>query len=356
MDSTTKPKNNMKKLLILAALIGLASCTAELNPQSKTEDVTLTVSVKSNDVLTKATDVGDPNESNVNNIQVFVFKKNVDVYVFEAAAKANANSLPITVTTGEKDVIILVNEPSDYTGLTDRNAILSNISSLADNSPSSLVMFGEASSTVTTSSHNISIPVTRLASRVTVKKITNKLRNGNATKNVKVSRVFLTNAGATSTYGFTRGGFYATTGINTHLDFNGISLSDTAEKDAVNALIYKNINADIGENASYTTPVVLYGYANDKAIKPTRLVVEMAIAGRYFTYPIELPAMAPNHTLEVTEIVITSVGNISNGDDYIDDGEDTPVTFLEATFTLNVQPWTIVTVSNETGGTNNYTI
>lgn len=346
----------MKKLLLLAALLGLASCTAEFNPQSKPEDVTLTVGVKSNDVQTKATDVGDPNESNVNNIQVFVFKKNVDVYVFEAAAKADDNSLRITVTTGEKDVIILVNEPSDYTGIRDRDALLANISSLSDNAPSSLVMFGEASSTVTASSHNISIPVARLASRIMVKKITNKLANGNATRNVKVSRVFLTNAGATSNYSLVRGGFYATTGINTHLDFNGMSLSETAEKDAVNALIYKSINTDIGENASYTTPVVLYAYANDKAIKPTRLVVEMAIAGRYFTYPIELPAMAPNHTLEVSEIVITSVGNISNGDDYIDEGEDTPVTFLQATFTLNVQPWTIVTVSNETGGTNNYTI
>ena len=344
----------MKKALIIAALLGLASCTESLIPV-KDSDVTLTVGIKSSIASTKATVAGTTDENKVNNIQVFVFKVNGGTYVFEAAARAASSAVDITVTTGQKDVIILVNEPMDYTGVTDRAALLGKVSSLANNSPASFVMFGETQSTVTTTVHTLNIPVDRLASRVRIEKITNSLRNGNADKSVKVSRVFLVNAGAGSSYSSSLSGFYATAGINAALDLNGTAVSGASEKAAVNSLIYKNVNSSVlAEGASYSNPVSLYAYPNDKSVKPSLLVVEMEIAGRYFTYPVELPAMPGNSTLEVSELVITSIGNISNGDDVLDDGENEPITFQEATFNVTVKPWTVIPVSNGTDG--KYTI
>lgn len=346
----------MKKLLTLAALLGLASCTVNFNPVNDSE-VTLTVGVKSTRAETKAETVaGTTDENKVNSIQVFVFKVNNGTYVFEAAARSAASSVDITVTTGQKDVIILVNEPSDYvTTVTERDVLLAKVSSLAQNSSSSYVMFGETTGEVSATSHTIDVPVDRLASRVRISKITNKLRNGNAGKNVKVSRVFLSNAGATVTYAAARNGFYATAGINSKLDLNGTAVSGASEKASVNALIYKNINSDvIADESSYSTPISLYAYPNDNAIKPTCLIVEMEIAGRFFTYPVELPAMAANTTLEVSEMVITSIGNVSNGDDILDPGEDQPVEFQENTFSVTVKPWTVVPVATDTDG--KYTI
>ncbi|MCR5408837.1 MAG: hypothetical protein K6E61_07035 [Bacteroidales bacterium] len=344
----------MKKAMIIAALLGLASCTESLLPV-KDSDVTLTVGIKSSIASTKATMAGTTDENKVNSIQVFVFKVNRGAYVFEASARAASSAVDITVTTGEKDVIVLVNEPTDYSGITDRAALLASVSSLANNSPASFVMFGEAESTVTTSIHTLNIPVDRLASRVRIEKITNSLRNGNAGKNVKVSRVYLVNAGAGASFSSALSGFYATVGINAGLDFNGTAVSSSDEKAAVNALVYSNINSSVlAEGASYSNPISLYAYPNDKSVKSTLLVVEMEIAGRYFTYPVELPAMPGNSTLEVSELVITSIGNISNGDDVLDDGENEPITFQEATFNVTVKPWTIIAVSNGTDG--KYTI
>lgn len=346
----------MKKLLIIAALLGLASCTVSLTPVNDS-DVTLTVGVKSSYAETKAETVaGTTDENKVNSIQVFVFKVNQGTYVFEAAAKAATSSVDITVTTGQKHVIMLVNEPTDYTStVTDRDVLLAKTSSISHNSPASFVMFGETTGEVTTTSHTLSIPVDRLASRVKIGKITNKLRNGNAGKNVKLSRVFLTNAGASATYAAARNGFYATSGVNSLLDLNGTAVSAASEKSAVNTMIYKNINSDIlDDGTSFSNPVSLYAYPNDNLVKPTRLVVEMEIAGQYFTYPVELPVMAGNTTLEISEMVITSIGNVSNGDDVLDDGEDQPIVFQDNTFNVTVKQWTVVPVSN--GADGKYTI
>lgn len=353
-DSTTKTKNKMKKMFLLAALLGLASCTESLLPM-KDSDVTLTVGVKSSTASTKATITGTTDENKINGIQVFVFKVNRGTYVFEAAAKAAASFVDITVTTGDKDVILLVNEPSDYTGITDRATLLDKVSSLANNAPASLVMAGEVEAGVSTSDHVLDIPVDRMASRVKVSKITNRLRNGNAGKNVKVSRVFLTGAGASSTYSGTLGGFYACSGVNSMLDLGGTAVSSSTEKSAVNSLIYKNINSEIlADGGSYNTAVSLYTYPNDNTVMATHLVVEMEIDGRYFTYPVELPPIARNCTCEVTELVISSIGNVSNGDDILDDGENDPITFQQATFNVTVKPWTQVNVSNNDDG--KYTI
>ncbi|MBP5675430.1 MAG: hypothetical protein J6W94_00250 [Bacteroidales bacterium] len=344
----------MKRLILLAALLGLASCTENLLLQNDS-DVTLTVGIKSSAASTKATLAGTTDENKINGIQVFVFKVNGGTYVFEAAAKASASSVDITVTTGDKDVIMLVNEPADYTGVTDRATLLGKVSSLANNAPASLVMAGELETTVSTTDHVLDIPVDRMASRIKVSKITNRLRNGNADKNVKIARVFLTGAVASCTFSGTQAGFYATSGVNSELDLGGTAVNSAAEKAAVNSLIYKSINSDVlSDGTSYSTPVSLYAYPNDNSVKATHLVVEMEIDGQYFTYPVPMPQMAGNCTCEVTELVISSIGNVSNGDDILDPGEDEPITFQEASFNITVKPWTVVPVSN--GDDGKYTI
>lgn len=346
----------MKKyLLIIAALAGLASCTDSVYPEQ--EPVVLSVGIKAPAPHTKATITGSAGENRITSIQVFVFKQNQDAYMLEAAAKAESTSVEVKVTAGTKNVLVLVNEPRDYTAETNRNVILSMVSNLADNTTSTMVMMGQVTSQVSTAEHILEVPVSRLASRVRLCKLTNSLANGYAAKNVRLARVFLTGVAASAPYSpdAASSGFYATVGIGSALDLDGQAVGSASVKAAVNSLIYKSISSEvIADGASYTTPVPLYGYPNDGAVKKTHLVVELEIDGKYFTYPVELPPMERNCTCEISELVVTAIGNPSNGDDVLDPGEDEPITFTQATFNVNVQPWTVVPVSNNTDG--KYTI
>ena len=344
-----------KYLFIIMASAWLTSCSVNLSPDQ--EPLVLNVGIKTPAGQTKATMSGSEGENRITSIQVFVFKQNQEMYMLEAAARAESSSLDVKVTAGTKNVLVLVNEPQDYTAETDRSVILSKVSNLADNTPSSMVMMGLTSCHVSTAEHVVEVPVNRMASRVRLCKVTNSLANGYAAKNVKLSRVFLTSAAASAPYlpGSASSGFYATSGIASALDMDANLVSSSAEKTAVNSLIYKSITSDvIAEGASYSTPVPLYGYPNDGSSIKTHLVVEMEIDGKFFTYPIEMPPMERNCTCEVTELVITAIGNPSNGDDVLDPGEDDPITFTQATFNVTVQPWTIVDISNNSDG--KYTI
>lgn len=340
-----------KYLLIFAAMAGLVSCSVATSPDQ--EPIVINVGVKSPNVHTKATMTGSTGENRISSIQVFVFKQNQNAYMLEAAAKAESSSVEVTVTAGTKDVLVLVNEPVDYTSETDRSTILAKVSDLADNTPSSMVMMGQASCNVSTAERTIEVPVNRLVSRVRLCKVTNKLQNGYAGKNIKLSRVFLTSVAAAVPYSpdAASSGYYATEGIASELDLNGQGVSSAAVKTAVNSLIYKNVSSDIiADGASYSTPIPLYGYPNDGTGTKTHLVVELEINGNYFTYPLELPPMERNCTCEVSELVVTAIGNPSDGDDVLEPGEDDPITFVQATFNITVEPWTVVPVSNHDDG------
>ena len=347
----------MKKyLFILLAAAGLASCSSALSPDDG--PITLSVGVKYSSTMTKATTMtGTSGENSISSIQVFVFKQNQNAYMLEAAAKADSSSVDVTVTAGDKDVLVLVNEPVDYTAETDRSAILAKISNLPDNTASAMVMMGQSTGHVSTAERILEVPVSRLMSRVRLCKVTNSLDNGYADKNVKLVRVFLTSVAASAPFSpdGASSGFYATEGIGSALDLNGEGVSSASVKTAVNSLIYKSISSEvIGNGASYSTPVPLYGYPNDGSTLKTHLVVEMEIDGSYFTYPVELNSMERNSTCEITELVLKSIGNPSNGDDVLDPGEDDPIKFTQGTFNVTVQPWTIVPVSNNDEG--QYTI
>lgn len=346
----------MKKYLsIFAALAGLASCSVSISPEP--ESIVLNVGIKAPAAQTKATMTGLAGENRISSVQVFVFKQNQGSYLLEAASKAESSSVEVTVTAGDKSVLVLVNEPADYTAETNRNEILAKVSNLADNTPSSMVMMGQVSCHVSTAERVVEVPVSRLVSRVRLCKVTNSLLNGYAGKNVKLSRVFLTAAAASAPYSpdGASAGYYATDGIGSALDLDGQAVSSASVKAAVNSLIYKSVSSDIiADGASYSTPIPLYAYPNDGAATKTHLVVEMEIDGNYFTYPVEMPPMERNCTCEVNELVLTAIGNPSNGDDILDPGEDEPITFTQASFNVTVLPWTVVPVSNTDDG--KYTI
>lgn len=299
---------------------------------------------------TKATVAGTADENKINNIQIFVFKLNGSDYVYEASAKADAASLNITVTSGTKTVIALVNEDTDYTAEKERADIYAKVTSLKDNARDDFRMVGEKEQLVDATHATVAVPVDRVAARIRVNGITNKLLNGFATKDVKVVRAYLTHVADNTDY--TRAtantDWYAEAGINTELDHAGAAVSVAAEKTAVNSLVYQALAtpAALAEDATYGTAFVLYAYPHDGSVKKTHLTVEMQIDGNYYTYVIELPAIVGNHSYEINDLVLRNLGNPSDGDDTIENEEDNPITPVDATFTVEVQPWELNVLEN----------
>lgn len=348
----------MKKIFfILSAALCVAAVSCNKNEISAQkvdqplEKVQLSVGIKS-PVTTKVTEVGTDAENTVSNIQIWVFKDNGGTKIYEASAKASASSLNLTVTTGTKYLIAIVNEADDLTALTDYATVLASANYLKDNGASAFMMGGTQTYEVTSSAHATNIPVNRVAARFKIKKITNDLGDL-ADKNVKVRRAYLSHVAQQNDYNLNKAAvnFYATTGVNSLLDLDGVAVDVAAEKTAVNGFAYASIASSvIADGASYTTPIVMYGYPNDGATQKTHLVVEMEIDSKYYTYPIELAAVAANNSYEIDELVLRRTGNPSDGDDDITEGdEDDPISTLTATFGVAVQPWEVNLLANGTG-------
>ena len=366
----------MKRICLLAVTLTALAVACQKNGPGPSPDmdrgVSLTIGIRGADLpspLSKAEAVtGSEEENTVTGIQVFVFKKNGNDYLFETSAKASGSTATLTVTSGTKTIIVLANEDTDFTlsgeAVLDRSALYAQFRTLKAHRTGHFQMMGEKSGVTignTSATATCTVPMSRLVSRVEIKKITNSLQYGYAGEDVSVVRAFLTgvpekvNFGVDPNHPDVAGmlhydSFYATTGINTRLDLNGEAVPEE-EKTAVNALIYKSVNSDVlADGASCTQPVVLYTCPNDLTHRATHVVVELRIGGKYYTYPVELPRLEPNCTYQINELVIKSIGNPGNGDDQLDGEEDLPITHVDCTFSVEVQPWTLTVLSNGDDG------
>lgn len=350
-------KRILSFFLTAAAIAAAVACNKDDSSvaQQPAGDGMVNLKVAITAPTTKATVAGTDAENTVSNIQIFVFKLNGSDYVYEASAKANAASLDITVTSGTKTVLALVNEDTDYTAEQERSDIYEMVTSLKDNARNDFRMVGEKVQLVDADHATVAIPVDRVAARIRVNSITNNLLNGFDDDDVKVVRAYLTHVANNTDYTcvLANTGWYAESGINAHLDLDGTAVSVAAEKTAVNDLVYQALAtpAALASAASYAPAggaFVLYAYPHDGSVKKTHLTVEMEIGGNAYTYVIELPALESNHSYEINDLVLRNLGNPSDGDDDIEDEEDNPITPVAATFSVEVQPWELNVLSNPT--------
>ncbi|MBO4340263.1 MAG: hypothetical protein J5835_02390 [Bacteroidales bacterium] len=342
----------MKKIFYLSLMLLAFSCSRN---EQENETAALRVQLASG-IATKATMAGTDNENRINSMQVSVFKKSGNSFIFEAAATSSSSSATVSVTSGEKLIYAVVNAADDITSQSSQGAILSGTNYLKSNGSGNFIMAGQKPFTVTASQRSVSIPVSRVAARIRLGKVTNSLSSVIAGKNVKLKSIYLTGVSAQSSYegDGSASCFYATTGTGASLDKDGSAVT-SEEKTAVNALIMNsNASGVIAPEASFQADYSLYAYPNDGASRKTHLVLEVEIDGKLYTYPIVFDSIAANSTYEISELKIKSLGNPSNGDDTIDQGEDDPVQSAAASFGIEVQPWNIFTVSNGEDG--KYTI
>ena len=318
----------MKKSIFAfaAALAALVACNKNevtpMGPQNQPETLEpceLTVGICGS--MTKATAVTKDNEAKVNDLQVFVFRGDeLDAYT----SVDNAMELTLSCTAGEREVYALVNAP-EYSMVSSKTALLAKVSELSANSLTNFEMVGSKSVTLPQAS-TVSIDVNRIASRVVLKKVTRNFTSAALQSlDFTVDAIYLINVAGNTSYDLTAapGAWYNVAKYNSELP----------------SLLHDAVGSKIANGASHDTAHSFYSYPNDAASKTTRLVIETTLGTAKYYYPINLPAMESNKSYEIAEVTITRPGS---------DDPDVPVSFADATFSINVIDWTVVPVEDVT--------
>ena len=364
----------MKKSSLLlsaaAALVALAACNKTEAVVSVPEGTRADVVVSIAGAGTKATTSDTANEAKVSNLQVFIFRGDaVDAY----GSADDKTSITLSATTGERTVYALVNCPS-MASVSSLAALQATLSSLGLKAEGEYVnkdgdhfeMVGSLVHTIIASdaTDGINVPVDRLAARVKIDKITrdfsrvsgesSALAQLDASK-FKIVKMYLGSAVDNAKYGAYTSGSHKVGAPASYTWYNSILNGDGSALATGFPLVYDKLAtaATLAEDASYETSHSFYCYPNPTtedgaSAKVTRLVIECEIDGDYYTYPILLSTgVLNNHSYQINELVITRLGNPSNGDDNIDEGEDDPVTALSIPFGITVQDWEQVFVTSE---------
>ena len=317
----------MKKSIFAfaATLAALVACNKNeatpMQPQDQESLVPCELTVGICGAMTKATAVTADNEAKVNRLQVFVFRgDDLDAY----ASVENAKELTLSCTAGERVVYALVNAP-DYSTVPGKAAFLAKVSELEANTLTNFEMVGSKTVTLP-QSEKVSIDVNRIASRVVLKKITRNFTSAALQAlDFTVDAIYLVNVAGNTSYDLTAA---------------PAAWYNVAEnKNELANLLYDAPAAPIVNGQSYPTVHTFYAYPNDLAVNTTRIVIETTLGETKYYYPINLPAMDSNKSYEIEEVKITRPGS---------DNPDEPVSFEDASFSINVIDWTVVPVTEGT--------
>ena len=317
----------MKKSIFAfaAALAALVACNKNeatpMQPQKQELLVPCELTVGISGAMTKATAVTTENEAKVNNLQIFVFRgDDLDAY----ASVDNAKELTLSCTAGERVVYALVNAP-DYSAVPGKAALLAKVSELSANSLTNFEMVGSKTVTLPQTG-TVSIDVNRIASRVVLKKITRNFTSAALQAlDFTVDAIYLVNVAGNTSYDLTAA---------------PAAWYNVAEnKGELASLLVDTPAVPIAQGQAYDTAHTFYAYPNDLAVNTTRIVIETTLGTSKYYYPINLPEMAAKKSYEIAEVVLTRPGS---------DNPDEPVSFADATFSINVIDWTVVPVTEGT--------
>ena len=300
----------MKNILHFTAAAILISCMAGCNDRHGIETpdgdlVRTTVSITGSG-MTRATEVTASQEESIRNLQIFVFDESGTKEFYLDAGSSQSGE--IITKEGKKTVMAVANAPSLEDAAT-RTALLTRTSLLSDNSLGAMVMTGEKEA-VLQDGGSITIPVTRIVSKVVIRKITSNFSSSsNASKEFRVKSIYLLNVAGDNTYAATS---EPTIWYNKLMD----GYNDSACRSF--PLLSDAVNTTSPFKSSYTKEHSFYCYPNlisaesfDSVWCPrhTMLVVDALLGSDRVYYPIELPVIGRNKCIVIEELIITKKGS-----------------------------------------------
>ncbi|MBR5924769.1 MAG: hypothetical protein IKZ60_04845 [Bacteroidales bacterium] len=354
----------MKTKLIMAASVAagfiLAGCNKQLDKApcyvETPGQAELSLSL-SGRMQTKATEVGSDTENAIGTVDVFVFFKGGE-YDGRLDAYAHFDAAPysLSATTGDKTIYAVVN--SEYSeavlgAVSTKDELLAKLASLSsqkDNSdkPGMFTMIGSVNRTAATSNalvagvNSVTVNVDRLVSRVRLLKITRAFESGAlAAQDFSIDEVYLSNVVTVEEYGSGH-----TPVADEFVNQLGVPSA------AYDAWLHKDVSSSLANGASisfadasacmYAMPNLIDSDSEETpfTVRNTKLVVKATLAGKAVYYVIPLGAIRSNNTYDIGELVITRPGSSS---------PDKKTEIASCTFTVEVNPWTVVPIETENG-------
>ncbi len=311
--------------LALAALFSSCNKFEETAPESAPEqryNIDVTLGGAAIEVETKATGEAATvaaNEASVTSLQVLVFRGDF----LDAYGTSNSTSVSVSCTAGTRTIYAVVNGP-DLSAVTSLAALESTVVDLSANSTNSFVMVGKTSTTLP-GTKSVTVPVSRMVSRIVLKKITrNFLAPSLQGLSFRVDSIYVVNAAGN---------------INYKLDAApGKWYNQSKDKGELPALLRDTPGATIANNASYSTPHYFYVMPNPATSKTTRLVIVATVGTHKYYYPVNLPAMQNNKSYEIAGVTIKRGGS---------DNPDNPVSSDDISFSVTVSGWTTSDIAEQ---------
>ena len=305
-----------------AALVFLASCNKENALEGgKTpleEGVALVKVSAGTGFETKATGIKDDNTDTkkVNSLQVFAFDADGILRAYENST--TGNSVSMKLNTGKEYTFYAV--ANNYAGsawkysgvasVTSEDGFAAIMTDLKDNGAADLLMYSQTGvkKAINSTTSEVSIEVTRLVSKIQLKKIIVNFGTNAAlkAKSFKVDSIFVINAAAKETFGL------APESSVTYYN-QGKFISGNADALLLDKLATPfELSSSAGVASAYETPHTFFTYGN-KTEKPTRLVVSCNWGGERTYYPINITgesgSLDPNCAYIINQLTIKGLGS-----------------------------------------------
>ena len=308
--------------------------TEMLQPQEE-ERYEVEVSITGGmNVITKSSDSSfDDDRSVVSNIQFFAFNGDGELESYKKVT--DGLSTKLSLRNGTNSIWAVVNAP-DITTVSTLTQLKAVTSSLSDNL-SNFVMVGSSTLTlpIVDSDGGIDpILVSRLASRVIVKKVTAAFTNpAYAAATCKLKKMYLINAAGDINLGRNEAPtvWYAK---QAYEDVSGLAdfLSTSGGDHDLNTAPFNTTCY----HYCYPNPTTADTSVSTWSPRHTRMVIEVQLDSETFYYPITLPVLEYGKSYEIENLTITRKGSTN---------PDEPVSLSNVNYSINVRPWTVVPVT-----------
>ena len=324
----------MKRKLYFAACaaVALAACNEPLLTESEKASELVDINFSLYGGETKVTGTND--ENYIYNFQIFVFdsKNVIEAYnhkKFVNQIPLSTASTSVQCTPGTKTIVAIVNalEMPDVKSLDDLN---SRTSYLSDNDVRKFHMSGLVSKEITAAC-DISIPVSRLAARIKIASVTNKMSvDYYKEMSFAISDMYLINVVGSTGYLSEK---EPELWYNMMKSGNNGSLCFMLERNNSTSVMVKNedtVNME-SEHAYYTYPNSTETDSTDETwcARYTRFVLEARLGNELYYYPVSIPNIERNTAYEI-HLTVTRPGSSS---------PDIPVDVETASITVNVVDW-----------------
>lgn len=378
----------MKKSIFLAlgaALIALTACHKQANTDkvSTVKSARLSINITGSAEPSKAGPVSD-NEVKINTLDAFVFNSTGDLDAYGHYTGYNSSSKPfLDCTTGSgKHIYVIVNagwtENDLATHIATENDLKGRVFQLNQNSrggtldnfqmiSTEVTKEGSTAIDLTPGANEVNVKVSRVVSRVWIKKISRNFTSGALSGELVVKGIYMSNVtGSYGVDGSVKDG-PADTWYNKYdgsanpaavvkdasmapwLDagISSVTLAQGGSSTAVESTFYVMPN-----QTPYDAPT---GGSGAWSPRNTKLVVETQYAGRTYYYaipvaeqdkypqltdPASFKGLRPNYSYRIDNLELTRLGSTN---------PDEPVLVSNVKFSIAVEPWQEVLLETTSG-------